>query len=350
VVVILLAVFVVKRGNLTTPAPGTQIVGSPSVESTAGCIPGTPEVKVIYFGGDETATPYFNIWNGCDWYYKHNGTVAWIEGAGPTATPTPWVTWTPLPTPADVDLVNANPYAGVAEVENKTNVPIMFVDGTRAVHFDYFDPIKLEEHQKDLYPGRTNDQWAISCVVYPGERGYLLWWPSTFEDQKSTVFHYQVFGVPRPDLMAKQSYIHMSYQNLVWKINGNELNFSFDMEKFDGYALYQKHGVYDIMGTLFLYDKNGALIDILFHLLGLSDGGHIDGSTGKGPAQWGWLGGGSAAVYQIPINQVDHVRLLIEREEQPDCIRYPEKTYVFTPTPRSSSTPTVTPNPTQTST
>lgn len=331
---------VAAKGAWTAPATEIASTSDSTTETAPWHL--THDPNRILVQTDESGTPWWKMDDGQG--------CCWRVGTGPTATPTPWVTWTPMPTSAYVDLVNSNPVAGVAEVENKTNEPIMFVDLTPAVHFDYFDPIKMKEYHEDLYPGREQGQWNISCVVYPGERGYFLGWPQTFEDTKSTAYHYQVFGVPRPDLEARRDYIHMPYQNLQWKVNGNELDFSFDMEKFDGYALYQVHGVYEIIGTLFLYDKNDALINILFHHLRLSDGGHIDGSTVKGPALWIWSMIDLIENNQIPVNQVDHVRLLIEREEQPDCIRFPEKTYVFTPTPKPTNTPTVTPNPTPTGT
>jgi hypothetical protein len=339
--VLSLVAFVVLRGNPATPATGTPSVGAPSPESTADCVPGTPEVKIIYFGGENTATPYFNIWNGCDWYYKQNGEMFWMQGTGPTATPTPWVTWTPMPEPVDIELVNINLEAGAAEVENKTNVPIMFVDGTRAVHFDYFDPLKMESYEKDVLPGRAAWMYYISCVVYPGERGYLDVWPGVAAEVRlRSVYHYQLFAVPRPDLEAKRDYIHMPYENLEWKVEGDELRFSFDMEKFDEHELYVRHGFYDIVGSLFLYDKEGNLLNLLTVLLRGSGGGHLenwsaDNRTSGRSGYWGPSGG------SLHLDRIDHVRLLIEREEQPDCIRYSDKDYGFTPTPTAANTPTV---------
>jgi hypothetical protein len=316
-----IAAFAVTRGDMATVPAGTQIAGVTETPWSP-----TRDPSRIIVRTDEAGTPW--------WRYDNGESCCWFPGDGPTATPTVWATWTPQPKPDDIVIVNTNFENHFSEVENRTNVPIMFVDKTTAVRFTFFDPVVSKEYQKDVSPGRADGGLNITCVIFPGERGLLFGWPGyTPEESKRMVVHYQTFGVTRPDLADKRDYIHMPFENFVWKAENGELSFSFDMETFDEYRLYQKKGEYYIMGTLFLYDVEGNLIDVLFRSLRFTGGGHIDGTSNKGPNHWGWR----SEEFGKPVLEVDEikdVRLLIEREEQPDCVRFADKTYVYTPTPK----------------
>jgi len=262
----------------------------------------------------ESGTPYWRWDDGqsCCWYPGTDPTL-------PTATHTPWITWTPAPRP-DVELaqLQTNRSQFFAEIINHLNVPVVFEDQKPAFRFDVYDPLLDEHFQGEEMINRYNDLASVPCVIYPGETAFfygghdaLAVWDfiDNTSPYQSLQITYQSLGVPRPDW--KENGTHYEIRDLTWRVDGNVMYFSF---RHNPLHVVYGGGEYFI-GSMGLYDKDNHLLGVAYGWpitsidTGIADNFWVslDG-TAQGVTRGGWAMVGVKDVKE----RFDHIKIMLE--------------------------------------
>jgi hypothetical protein len=277
----------------------------------------------------------------------------------PTVTATSTITSTPTP-PPDLELTNVTispddynvvgqEHVLMGRIRNNTNTTMLLFSEKKAFSFniemwEYDLHVKYNRDQAyyhsisqyDIEVG--SDQKTMNCILYPGEEGVIVFgfndatMSSTFE-QKTTYsgplgvwYTYQSYYDTKPNIPTGY---HNKAENVTFQKKYGGIVFDFDLQLLDK-VLYPDFYV-DQPTWVMLYDKDGKIIDILYmdmahYYPGFSKGRllHVHSPTSDAITDKAYFKAAVPVTSEMA-DQVDHIEVFSELEEQPICSSYYNK-------------------------